>query len=135
MFMVLFTLDPVGPSWWFGPCAIVLFATALVFIPVMTTVIQVGRKVGVRATEWIVILMLVASSVADANHAVRLLPEALVQDQRPDVPSAYAAWRGQAPPVEWPGASDDLRRHRRRGLESRVLVGRGDVATGSDVRR
>jgi hypothetical protein len=97
MFMVLFTLDPVGPSWWFGPCAIVLFATALV-IPVMTTVIQVGRKVGVRATEWVVILMLVASSVAD-NHAVRLLPEALVQDQRPDVPSAYAAWRGQAPPV------------------------------------
>jgi hypothetical protein len=94
VFMVLFTIDPVGPALWFGPCAIVLFAAALV-IPVMTTLIQLGRKVGVRATEWIVIVMLVASSVAD-NHAIRLLPERPVQNRRPSIAWAYQAWRGQA---------------------------------------
>ena len=92
-FLVLFSLDPVRPALVFGPCAIVLLAMSLI-IPVMATLIQTGRKVGVRASEAVLILVLVSSSVAD-NHAVRLTAP-IAADRRPSVPQAYAVWRGQA---------------------------------------
>lgn len=94
LLLAIFTRDPVTLPQWIGPCAIVLLATALI-IPVMTTLIQLGRKVGVRATEWVLVVMLVVGSLVD-NHAVRLAAPAAKPTPREDVFEAYKAWRKQA---------------------------------------
>jgi hypothetical protein len=96
-FLGYFIYDPVTLPVRIGPCAIVLLDTALI-IPVMVTLIQMGRRVGVRATEWILVVMLVVGSLVD-NHTVRLAPPTANPVSRDDVGAAYARWRSQ-----WPAA-------------------------------
>jgi hypothetical protein len=95
VFMVVFCLDPVTVAQVLGSCAVVLLAVALI-IPVMATLIQLGRKVGVRTTESLIVLALILSSFVD-NHAVRLTAK-VPSGNRQTVPQAYADWRVQAAP-------------------------------------
>lgn len=93
LLLVLFTVDPVSLPLRVGPCPIVLLCTALL-IPVMATFIQWGRRIGLRATEWVLIVVLVVGTLVD-NHTIRLLP-APPQPAFRNLAQDYGDWRAQA---------------------------------------
>jgi hypothetical protein len=94
--LILAIFAPVAPAQAMGPAAVVLLALGTI-IPVMVVLIQLGHEARVATVPCLFALAFVCSFYSD-NHQVRLLGSASAAIPRPDVRSAFDAWRKDLAP-------------------------------------